>query len=453
MSGKNKNDIWAFFASVKLALFTFFSLAAASVIGTIIPQGDEFYKFTAARHYSSGAIKAMKVLGIPDMYHSWWFVGLLSLFAINLIVCTIDRLPNLLRLVKMDNLALGVARIIKMPQRRQWFMTGVLEDAAGAVSTVLTGGGWKPARGNHDGHTLLFSQKGAWTRLGVIGVHTSILLIFIGAIIGSSFGYKGNIMLPEGTTVGQIYASGGGNGMIPLSFQLRCDSFELKRYDDGTPKDYRSELTVFDNGREVMRKAIEVNDPLVYKGVTFYQASFQPLDGWFAVEISDKGRNLKKRFFIKPGHKSKWAKAGVGFGIVQQQKMYPMGIRHKIWFNDPAGDPVQFWVADNGTVPVVRGANTYQFKIKQMYATGLQVANDPGVWLVYAGCIIMLLGLYVAFFMSHRRVWLVLTVTDDGRLQVNLNGSANKNKVGFANQFNRLAERLEADESLNLTRE
>ncbi|MBI4793094.1 MAG: cytochrome c biogenesis protein ResB, partial [Deltaproteobacteria bacterium] len=34
----DKNSIWSFFASVKLALFVLFFLASASVIGTVIPQ-------------------------------------------------------------------------------------------------------------------------------------------------------------------------------------------------------------------------------------------------------------------------------------------------------------------------------------------------------------------------------------------------------------------------------
>ncbi len=453
MSGKNKNDLWAFFSSVKLALFTFFALALASIIGTIIPQGGEFLHFVESRHLSSGTIKVMQALSLPDMYHSWWFVGFLSLFAINLIVCTIDRFPNLLRLVRMDNIALGVDRIVKMPQRRQWFTAAGVEDAESFFAAKLAGFGWKVRHGAHDGHTLLFAQKGPWTRLGVIGVHTSILLIFVGAIIGSSLGFKASLMLPEGTTAAQVYSSGNDNATIPLKFQLRCDWFELDRYDNGTPKDYRSELTVLEDGHEVLKKAIEVNDPLVYRGITFYQSSYQPIKGSYAVEISDKARNLSHRFFIRPGKEIKWPEAGVGFGIVEQRPLYPNSIRHKIWFNDPAGDPVEFWVANGSRVPVVRGGNKYEIVIKQMYATGLQVAHDPGVWFVYAGCIIMLLGLYVAFFMSHRRVWVVLTPTDDGRLKVNFNGSTNKNRVGFDNHFNHMAEELGADESINLTRE
>ncbi len=76
-----------------------------------------------------------------------------------------------------------------------------------------------------------------------------------------------------------------------------------------------------------------------------------------------------------------------------------------------------------------------------MYATGLQVARDPGVWLVYIGCGLMLLGLYMAFFMSHKRIWLSVQ-TDGDETSVLLAGSANKNKVGFATQFSALEDQI-----------
>jgi len=56
---------------------------------------------------------------------------------------------------------------------------------------------------------------------------------------------------------------------------VRCDRFEISFYKGGgRPKEFVSELTVIENGQEVMQKTIEVNDPLFYKGLTFYQSSY-----------------------------------------------------------------------------------------------------------------------------------------------------------------------------------
>ena len=65
------------------------------------------------------------------------------------------------------------------------------------------------------------------------------------------------------------------------------------------------------------------------------------------------------------------------------------------------------------------------------------MAKDPGVWIVYTGCALLLLGLYMAFFLSHKRIWLYQQITATGGL-VYLAGSANKNKPAFTKVFTTL---------------
>ena len=45
---------------------------------------------------------------------------------------------------------------------------------------------------------------------------------------------------------------------------------------------------------------------------------------------------------------------------------------------------------------------------QEAYATGLQVSRDPGTPWVFLGSAIMLVGLFAAFFMSHRQVWVAV---------------------------------------------
>jgi cytochrome c biogenesis protein len=90
-------------------------------------------------------------------------------------------------------------------------------------------------------------------------------------------------------------------------------------------------------------------------------------------------------------------------------------------------------------VIVERPGTKYELKIGPRYATGLQVSKDPGVWWVYGGCALMLLGLYVAFFMSHRKVWAYVR-DEDGQCAIIFIGQANKNSLGFEKTFAVLAE-------------
>ncbi len=75
------------------------------------------------------------------------------------------------------------------------------------------------------------------------------------------------------------------------------------------------------------------------------------------------------------------------------------------------------------------------------YYTGLQVSRDPGVWVVYIGFILMIIGIYVTFFMSHKQV--CVEVTADGKKsRIRVAGTANKNKTGMETKVLALSEKL-----------
>lgn len=443
---KNKNEVWAVFSSVKLALFTFFILAVTSIIGTIIPQGKEMQFYVDA--FGPGTAKLFQLLNVPDMYNSWWFVSLLVLFSINLIVCTIDRFPNIWRLVTMDNLAMDINRVLKMPKRQPFFTEMPVAEAVTAVEKSVAGSAWEFAKAEVDGGVLLAAHKGPWTRLGVIAVHISILLIFAGAIIGSIFGFKGSVMIREGGSASQIYLYDANNTPLPLDFVLRCDRFELEIYDSGAPKEFTSDLVVVENGQEVMSKSIEVNSPLNYRGLTFYQSSYQAVDNAYAVEMENGTTQARKKLFIQPGQFFEWSEEGITFKITQRTGRY----QHMILFNDASKKPVQFLADEGKQYLIERPATNYSFSIRPLYYTGLQVTKDPGVWWVYIGCGMMLIGLCVAFFLSHRKVWIYIS-EEESRSRVHVSGTSNKNMIGFENDFAALTEALEQDGSLKLTRE
>ena len=53
------------------------------------------------------------------------------------------------------------------------------------------------------------------------------------------------------------------------------------------------------------------------------------------------------------------------------------------------------------------GGLTVKFSgTKPRYTTGLQVVRDPGAGTVWAGCFMLVLGLYLTFYMRHRRLWI-----------------------------------------------
>jgi len=446
MSNKTKNPVWSLFASVKLAIFLLFTLAATSIIGTIIPQNNppDFY----VQQYGPNLARLMQTLSIPDMYNSWWFMILLAVFSLNLLVCSIKRIPNAWRLVTMDNLATEPERLKKMGLRKSFNFDGSLQDAAEKTKTFLSGKGWKTEQRDKEEAKLLFSQKSAWTRFGVYIVHSSILLILIGAIIGSprlannllhnpKYAFKGSIMIPETQQSDVIYSFLTG-AQLPLGFTVRCDYFNIEYYANGMPKDYLSELTVLENGKEVLKQTIEVNKPLIYKGITFYQSNYQPYQD-FIVTVKNNQTGLTDRQMIPSAKQVSWKEGGVRFGIINMEVQGEQVRRFKIWFTDDQGTPSTFWLEPGREAIVKRPSGDFTLSAKQLYATGLQVAKDPGVWWVYIGCGVMLLGLFIAFFISHRKIWALIS-EENGKVTILFTGSAHKNKLGFEKTFTALVE-------------
>lgn len=449
MADTKKNPVWETFASVRLALFLLFTLAATSIIGTIIPQNETagFY----VERYGANLARFMQTLNIPDMYNSWWFMVILTLFSLNLIVCSLERIPNAWRLVTMDNLATEPDRVRKMGLKRSVPMNGPLPEAVARTAGYMAAKGWKTSQRALDGATLLFAQKGAWTRFGVYIVHSSILIILIGAIIGSPrvakdilknpyFAFKGSVNIPETQESDVIFSFLKGVGQLPLGFTVRCDFFNIEYYPNGMPKEYLSKLSVIEDGKVVLQQDVEVNEPLIYKGITFYQSSYQPYKD-FIITVKNNKTGLSKREMVPSATQVTWQEGGARFGIINMETRGEVISRLKVWFTDDQGEPSKFWLEPGREAVIQRPSGDYTLSAKQLYATGLQVARDPGVWWVYGGCGLMLVGLLVAFFMSHRKVW-ALVSEEEGKVAVLFAGNANKNKLGFENSFNELAEGL-----------
>lgn len=436
---KNSNPIWDFFASVKLAIFTLFILSTTSIIGTVVPQKESAQWYIDK--YGEATANLFQILSVtPDMYSSVWFLSLLGLLCSNLIVCSLERFPGVWRQIKADNLDTPLNRLEKMTPQHRWQSPDTPDALAISLQNALKGSGWKAEERKVDNGTLLFAQKGAMTRTGVYIVHASILMIFAGAIIGSFLGFKGSVMLPETRTTDEIYTFGT-QTPVELGFEVRCDRFNIEFYDNGMVKAYRSQLTVLEKGKVVKEKSIVVNDPLTHKGITFYQSSYQPYQE-FLVTITNKKTGVSTTTIIPYQQQHSLEESGIRFGIINAEGRGESVSRMKVWFTDDKGEPSLFWLDDGEQVTVERALSNYAVSAKQMYATGLQVAKDPGVWTVYTGCFMMVFGLIIAFFMSHQRVWLYIREEPDNKSSILMAGNANKNKVDFEKTLQTLAQKI-----------
>lgn len=429
-------QIWTFFASVQLAIFSLCCIALTSIIGTVVPQGETHAEYVA--RFGEKTATFFHILDIPRMYSSWWFYALLTVLAINLVVCSIDRFPTAWRLIRANSLDISPARLAAMSNVRRFVIKAPVAAAINWQQILRPLGRAQEASNAHG--SLFLVERGRYSRLGVYLVHLSILVIFVGAGIGQLFGFKGSVMLPELNETDRVFATADSTP-IPLGFTVRCQSFTIDYYDSGMVKEYRSRLSILEEGREVLSRDIVVNSPLQYKGITFYQSSYKPHPE-FIVDIAPAG-SAAKLFTLLFQEERVWEERGLRFGVINAEGSGQRAVRAKLWFKVGDGEPVTRWLADNETVTMTSEGKDYAIRVKQLYSTGLQVARDPGVWIVYGGCLLLVFGLYVAFFLSHRRMWLSLGREENGCVAIILAGVTNKNKLAFAKTFEQLAEDIE----------
>ena len=457
MASKQKNvfeKIWSFFISIRLTIFLLLILSVVCVIGTVVPQNDSPANY--ARLYSPSTYNCIKKAGFDDAYHAWWFLFLLSSCTVNLVACSINRVPAVFKRLTqtktiLDDDAEKTIQFVKKftfknqsPEKEK-----KLEEAIGQFLK-------KPTRIQSSGANHFFAEKGRISHLAFYMTHLGMITIIIGAILGI-LGFQGYMQLFEGETSDTVYIRKPQSAK-KMDFALRCDKFEVTFYEKTRmPKDYKSTLTVIEDGKEVLTKIIEVNDPLIYKGIFFYQSSYGTGPGnrsQVHLRVSEISSGKSGEYdaaigqtFTIGGTKDRVRvnKLVPDFAIDQQGQVFSRSDQIK----NPAvnltvipekTEPYSFWVFANYPDFHKKPDKLYTISfvnVHPSYYTGLQVTRDPGVWTVWIGCILLTLGTYMAFFTNHRRIWLKIE-EKDGSSHAVLAGSSSKNKQAFKDQFEKL---------------
>lgn len=463
--GKNKkimDKIWDFFASVKLAIVIFALISLTSIIGTILEQKAEparNIEILAKLFGESAAPNLFDIfnkLGFMDMYHSWWFTALLILFSMNLIICSLDRLPRIWKLVKEPVTSQPEEKIKKFFINREVVLKGRPDKVKDLVAAAIKSIRFHYTEVQEEKGCQFYSQKGNYSRLGVYVTHFSILIILIGVIIGMRFGFKGYLNLPEGAVSNVAYSNS--DKELPLDFDIRCNNFYVEFYGKSDmPKEYRSWLTIIKNGRQVLRKSIVVNDPLTYEGITFYQASYGLIPdvlerGIFIFRVISKDGKTSD-LNLRIGDSFQIPDTNISGKIVNFSpalKMDESG--HAFTYANQMNNPAVFIDFSDSGKPTFSGwilkryPETWLLPDGNRVAfldywgiefTGLQVRKDPGVWIVYLGCITMSIGLFIALFMSHRKIW-VKVVEEKNNTRVLIGAMSNKNRAAFERKIDNM---------------
>ncbi|MCK4535054.1 MAG: cytochrome c biogenesis protein ResB, partial [Syntrophobacterales bacterium] len=422
----------------------FLFLAVTSILGTIIQQGLPIERYKAL--YSSGVFSVLKFFNIFDMYHSWWFLLLLVLLSINITICTSRQIPRIIKLIfpekkKIDDTVFRSSQIRKAFQSQKKLSD--IERQAEILIKSLVG---NPVKTVKNDAIYFLAEKGKYSRLGMIFVHISILLILAGGLTGTMLGFNGQMNIVEGEASDTVILFGG-EGTEKLDFDVRCDDFTVEFYESGMPKEYKTDLTIIDDEKKVATGVIRVNHPFTYKGLKFCQATYG-IAGVSDFLIGVKNNKTGEETVLKPNIMKKVPLPGsnASFAIARfvtdQGGMGPAVLGVLL---EPEKAHDIFWIFQNGRNINQQQKRGFTFTLddfSRLYYTGIQVSKDPGVSLVWAGFTLITIGFILSLFVAHNRIRVRISGSQDG-YEISIAASVSKNKKTFEKNLEELTRDLQ----------
>jgi len=454
------NKILKTLSSIKTGVVLLILVVIASAVGTFILQRPTTEGDQIERTYSPAVLHWLDKLGFTDVFHAWWFVLLLGLVATSIVLVSVDRFPRAWKVLTRPYKVPDSHFRAVLPLQEKLQVSNA-DEALEIVSRAFEKSHLNPERVGSGDDTSLYAERNRYSVLAVYIIHASLLLIFLGGIVDALVGYKGFLMLNKGQTVSEFALSD--KRIKKLPFALRFDNGGRENYADGSPKKWWSDLTVLEDGKEVLKKEIVVNDPLVYKGVRFYQSSFgtsSEIDSLTLIVSPKSDPKATKEITLHGSVPTaidddatvEIAKFIPDF-VIQDGQIYSRS-------NDPVNPAVALkviskkngasgtWIFPGDPQAPKIGDTPYEFTHKSGTLapfTGLSVSHEPGQWSVWGGVLLMGVGLAMAFYCVHRRYWAAV-VTDPKLGQVLWIGTqADKNREHYGEEFREIADHIRAE--------
>ena len=250
---------WKFLCSMRFAILLLAILAVACSISSLITQNQTYDWY--ARRYSERTAALILALRLDDAFHSPWFIAITAFLCLNLLLCNLQRLPQLLKRYRAEG---DPSRALS--GEGDVSVSGVADPAAVFARLRMP----KPASvKTADGREALFASRrraGLW---GAWVCHLGILLLILGFGLGQ--------MTQKQYTV---YGVPGETKRIgDTALYLTIDDFTVDRHDDGSAAQYTSAITVVNTasvGPDGGSAEISVNHPATLCGMKFFQNS----TGW-----------------------------------------------------------------------------------------------------------------------------------------------------------------------------
>jgi cytochrome c biogenesis protein len=284
-------------------------LAIAAMVGTVLKQNQPYPDYIV--QFGEFWFALFRDLGLFDVYHSGWFLLIMAFLVISTSLCIYRHTPIMLQEMRTYRESATEQSLRHMRHHAGFKGQRAPAAAVTALGAYLQQAGYRYRTQTRPGErVLLAAKKGSYHRLGYILTHAAIVIICLGGLVdgnvplqvqelagikkietrdlpvsqipvasrlpASNPSFRGDVTVPEGSSTDVLFIErGNGYLMQTLPLAVKVRKFHVDYYATGQPKTFASDLLVTDRKTgKTFPASISVNHPLVYKGVSIYQASF-----------------------------------------------------------------------------------------------------------------------------------------------------------------------------------
>src|SRR3954454_900694 len=272
--------VWRTLRSMRTAIILLLMLAAAAVVGSLIPQIPNSPQRVAAYQLAHPfRAKVYQDAGFFDVFGSWWFALITTLLFVSLVACLIPRSRALVRAARAK--PIHARELDAFPAFAEQQVALPPEAAAAGAAKVLRRRHYRVELDAGGGSVA--AEKGALREIGSLAFHWAFLLLLIAVIVGKGTGYVGHAPIVEGygwtdarvnydgdLRTGRVF--GGGFSGTQIQLQDFQDDFQTS----GIPMDFRSELTLSASDGASEQADVRINHPVVFNGIRIFHFGF----GW-----------------------------------------------------------------------------------------------------------------------------------------------------------------------------
>jgi cytochrome c biogenesis protein len=392
-----KQKIFRFLADLRFSIFILLLISFCSIAGTVIEQDQsiETYKLNyPLTNPIFGFLTWDRILqfGLDHLYKTWWFFALIFLFGISLISCTfLQQLPSL-----------------KIARRCQFFRT-TSQFYRLKISTILNNFSFnkillrikKSQYSIFQQKNIIYCYKGLIGRIAPIIVHFSMILVLLGTIIGSLFGFKAQEIIPKTETFYiQNILNNGQLTIIPKT-SARINDFWITYTKNKTISQFYSDISILDKqGNETNRKTISVNYPLIYKGVYYYQTD------WNLIGL--RFQNFDNEIIEYPLVNILNNQSKVWLTWISNNLSFTQGI---IAIIDNLEGYCSIYNETGQFLGNIELNETVNFNqpltlLEIISSTGLQIKTDPGIPIIYLGFFFLMVSTLISYI-TYSQIWII----------------------------------------------